>query len=85
LHAPPLFQAAARGVDTSFTNTAVGVGTLQAPYDGVIVRWRMKLQSGGGSFTHERRRSEVHAADAQLHDPEGLTRGRQATPCVRRT
>ena len=47
-------QVASCGPST-FTNTAVGAGTLQAPYDGVIVRWRMKLQTGGGSFTYKLR------------------------------
>jgi hypothetical protein len=47
-------QVASCGPST-FTNTAVGIGTLQAPYDGVIVRWRMKLQTGGGSFTYKLR------------------------------
>jgi IPT/TIG domain-containing protein len=39
----------------TFTNTAVGIGTLAAPYDGVIVRWRMKLQTGGGSSNYNLR------------------------------
>jgi hypothetical protein len=39
----------------TFTNTALGAGTLLAPFDGVIVRWRMKLLSGGGSFTYQLR------------------------------
>src|SRR5689334_13250404 len=47
-------QVASCGPST-FTNTAVGIGTLAAPYDGVIVRWRMKLQAAGGSFTYKLR------------------------------
>jgi hypothetical protein len=33
----------------TYTNTALAAGALQAPFDGVIVRWRMKLQAAGGS------------------------------------
>src|SRR5689334_25289639 len=47
-------QVASCGPST-FTNTAVGIGTPAAPYDGVIVRWRMKLQAAGGSFTYKLR------------------------------
>lgn len=53
----PLTAAASGGTcgDGTFTNTALAAGTLLAPFDGVIVRWRMKLPAAGGSFTYKLR------------------------------
>ena len=39
----------------TFTNTALAAGTLQAPFDGVIVRWRMDLPVSGGISTYKLR------------------------------
>jgi hypothetical protein len=37
-------------------NTALAAGTLQAPIDGVVLRWRLALAApGGGSFTYKLR------------------------------
>jgi hypothetical protein len=32
----------------TFTNKAVAGGTVAAPFDGVVVQWRLKLQAAGG-------------------------------------
>jgi hypothetical protein len=39
----------------TFTNTALSSGTLLAPFDGVIVRWRLNLSAAGGSFAYKLR------------------------------
>ena len=53
----PLAAAAQVGTcgTATFTNTALGVGTLKAPFDGVVVRWRIRIQAAGGSFTYKLR------------------------------
>jgi IPT/TIG domain len=40
---------------STYADTALAAGTLQAPFDGVIVRWRLKLPSGGGSYGYKLR------------------------------
>jgi hypothetical protein len=44
------------GGTATFMNTALAAGTLQAPIDGVVLRWRLALAApGGGSFTYKLR------------------------------
>ncbi len=40
---------------TTYTNTALGSGTLEAPFNGVLVRWRLDLAVPGGSYTYKLR------------------------------
>ena len=39
----------------TFTNTALATGMLHAPFDGVIVRWRLAIATAGGSFAYKLR------------------------------
>ena len=39
----------------TFTNTVLATGMLHAPFDGVIVRWRLKMAAAGGSFAYKLR------------------------------
>jgi hypothetical protein len=39
----------------AFTNTALGAGTLRAPYDGVVTGWRLDLKAAGGAFEYRLR------------------------------
>jgi hypothetical protein len=39
----------------TFTNTALGAGTLKAPYDGVVTAWRIDLHNAGGAFDYRLR------------------------------
>jgi hypothetical protein len=39
----------------TFTNTALGAGTLRAPYDGVVTGWRLDLKAAGGAFEYRLR------------------------------
>jgi hypothetical protein len=39
----------------TFTNTALGAGTLRAPYDGVVTGWRLDLKVAGGAFEYRLR------------------------------
>jgi len=48
--------AASCGGTATFMNRALAAGTLQAPIDGVVLRWRLALAApGGGSFTYKLR------------------------------
>jgi hypothetical protein len=40
------------GTTATETNVALASGTLQAPFDGAVLRWRLRLQAPGGSFTY---------------------------------
>jgi IPT/TIG domain len=42
------------GGSTDF-DRALGAGTLAVPFDGVIVRWRLDIATGGGSSTYQLR------------------------------
>ena len=39
----------------TFTNTALATGLLKAPFDGVIVRWRLAISTGAGAFAYKLR------------------------------
>jgi IPT/TIG domain len=53
----------------TFTNTALAAGTLLAPFDGVVVRWRMSLFVGAGSFTYKLR--VLHPAGGSTYTGAG--------------
>jgi hypothetical protein len=40
---------------TTSVNTALGSGVLAVPFDGAVLRWRLKLAAPGGSFTYKLR------------------------------
>jgi IPT/TIG domain len=48
-------QAASTCGAATFFNSALGVGTLQAPFDGVVVRWRVAIATGSGSLGYKLR------------------------------
>jgi hypothetical protein len=43
------------GAANTYMSVALAAGTLQAPFDGFVVRWRLRLSAPGGSSTYELR------------------------------
>jgi IPT/TIG domain len=60
----------------TFTNTAVGGGVVAAPFDGVVVRWRLKLQAAGGSNAYRVR--VIHPAGGSNYTGAGTGPGQTA-------
>jgi hypothetical protein len=60
----------------TFTNKAVAGGTVAAPFDGVVVRWRLKLQAAGGSNAYKLR--VIHPAGGSNYTGAGTGPGQLA-------